>query len=131
MATADATTQTLQQLNEARKLALQNASLYAQIAVPVFPLVNANAPLELQRWGADFLSEIFSSPVLALEGKTKIALEALGLLKEYLESSAQDEWVLKSTIQAAASVYPLIFRYMYVQRSLYSSTKVPEVLTRS
>lgn len=106
---------TVRQLNDARRLALQNASLYSQIVGPVLPLVNASAPLDLQRWGSDFLSQIFSSPVLALEAKTKIALDSLALLREYLEDNAQDEWVLKSAIQAAASVYPLIFRYMYVQ----------------
>lgn len=105
---------TLGQLNDARKLALQNASLYSKIVVPVLPLIGSSKPLELQRWGADFLSEIFSTPVLALEDKTTIALEALALLKDYLDN-AQDEWVLKGAVQAAASVYPLVFRYTYVQ----------------
>lgn len=109
-----ATAETISQLNAARQLALQNAAYYTQIVHGVLPLVGGSAALELQRWGANFLAETTGTPVLGTEDKTKIALEVLPLLKEYLDADRQDEWVLKSTIQAAASVYPLIFRYMYV-----------------
>lgn len=104
----------LTQLDAARQLVLADSALYPQIVQGILPIVGANARLELRRWGAEFLAETFASPVLALQEKERLGIGVLQTLRELLEQPAQDESVAKSVIQAAASIYGLVFRSMYV-----------------
>lgn len=108
-------TEQIKQLDSARGLVLADPVLYPQIVKGILPIVGSKARLELRRWGADFLAETFASPVLAPPQKEGLALDVLQMLKDSLEISGEDTGVLKSIIQAAASIYGLIFRYMYVQ----------------
>ncbi|KAJ9668968.1 hypothetical protein H2201_000794 [Coniosporium apollinis] len=101
---------TLAQLNSARDLALKDASYYLQIVPAVLALVGPPAGLELRRWGAEFLAEAFASPSLAAERKQELSLTVLDLLKEYLDTPGEDVVVVKAVVQAAASIYPLVFR---------------------
>lgn len=103
--------QTIEQLNKARLLCLGDPSYYSKVVPGVLPIVGVQAALELRQWGADFLAEVFASPVVPTEDKQAMALQALQLLKGYLDAPAQDFAVVRSTIQALCSVYPLIFRY--------------------
>ena len=105
----------LNQLNAARQLVLGDAAFYPQIVQGILPIVGATARLELRRWGADFLAETFASPVLALQQKENLSLVVLQTLKELLEMPGDDPGVVKSVVQAAASIYGLVFRYMYVE----------------
>lgn len=102
----------LQQLDQARAFALKDAALYASILPGVLPIIGPQAAIDLRRWGADFLAETFATPSLAEEEKQKLSLVALDLLKSYLEASAQDSAVIKSSVQAATNVYPLLFRHV-------------------
>ena len=104
----------LTQLNAARQLVLQDSGLYPQIVQGILPIVGANAGLELRRWGADFLAETFASPLLIAQEKERLSIVILQTLRELLENQAEDHNVIKSVIQAAASIYALVFRYMYV-----------------
>lgn len=105
----------LNQLNAARQLVLGDSAFYPQIVQGILPIVGATARLELRRWGADFLAETFASPVLALQQKESLSLVVLQTLKELLEMPGDDSGVVKSVVQAAASIYGLVFRYMYVK----------------
>lgn len=105
----------LVQLDAARQLVLADSALYPQIVQGILPIVGANAVLELRRWGAEFLAETFASPVLGLQEKERLSIGVLQTLRELLEQPAQDNSVMKSVIQAAASIYALIFRHMYVK----------------
>lgn len=105
----------LNQLNAARQLVLGDSTFYPQIVQGILPIVGATARLELRRWGADFLAETFASPVLALQQKEPLSLVVLQTLKELLEMPGDDPGVVKSVVQAAASIYGLVFRYMYVE----------------
>lgn len=105
----------LNQLNAARQLVLGDSAFYPQIVQGILPIVGATARLELRRWGADFLAETFASPVLALQQKESLSLVVLQTLKELLEMPGDDSEVVKSVVQAAASIYGLVFRYMYVK----------------
>lgn len=100
------------QLDAARQLVLADSALYPQIVRGILPIVGANARLELRRWGADFLAETFASPVLALQEKERLGKEVLQILRELLDNPGQDDNVVKSVIQAAASIYGLIFRHI-------------------
>lgn len=104
----------LTQLDAARQLVLQDSGLYPQIVQGILPIVGANARLELRRWGADFLAETFASPLLVPQEKERLSIFILQTLKELLENQGEDNNVIKSVIQAAASIYALVFRYMYV-----------------
>lgn len=104
----------LQQLQSARSLALGDGRYYPTIVPGVLPIIgvaDAQANLEIRRWGADFLAETFASPTWSPEDKAKVALTVLETLKLYL-GTGQDRGVIKSAIQAAASVYPLVYRHV-------------------
>ncbi|OCK96924.1 uncharacterized protein K441DRAFT_656220 [Cenococcum geophilum 1.58] len=105
--------ETLSQLESARALALSDAAYYNQIVPGVLPIIGAgaNATLELRRWGADFLAETFASPTLGSEDKQRLSLQVLETLRENLET-VDDTGVVKSVVQAAASIYPLVFRHI-------------------
>ncbi|KAF2805940.1 uncharacterized protein BDZ99DRAFT_449623 [Mytilinidion resinicola] len=119
-------TTTIAQLESARNLALGDARYYNQILLGILPLISgANIPVELQRWGADFIAEAFANPVLLPGDKQTMAIEpskdaqnmtVIEALKGYLETS-QDAAVVRSVVQAAASVYPLVFRHTIVNPS--------------
>lgn len=105
----------LAQVNTARDLALSNPTYYPAILPGVLPIISGNAALDVQRWGADFLAETFAAPTWSPDEKAKNAPVVLPVLKEFVES--QDTAVLKSSIQAASCIYPLVYRHMYVPPS--------------
>ncbi|KAI9702060.1 MAG: hypothetical protein M1836_001404 [Candelina mexicana] len=102
----------LVQLAAARNLILSDAAFYPQIVHGVLPIIGAESRLELRRWGADFLAETFASPSLQEQQKQELSLQVLQTLKELLEIPAEDALVVKGVVQAAASIYPLVFRYI-------------------
>lgn len=113
---ADPVVDQVAQLNAARNLVLGDAALYPQIVNGILPIVGANARLELRRWGADFLAETFASPMLAAPQKQHLAPMVLQSIQDILALPETDTAVLSSLVQASASLYPLIFRHMYVLR---------------
>jgi len=102
----------MEKLIQARNAALQNVTLYPQVMEPILGLVTTSPTLDLQRWVANFVAEALASPSLVSEEKQKMALPLLPVLKSFLELPGEDVIILKSTIQACASLYPLIFRHM-------------------
>lgn len=111
---ANGLTEQMSQLDAARNLVLGDAAFYPQIVQGILPIIGANARLELRRWGADFLAETFASPALPTQQKGKLSLQVLQTLKDLLELPNEDTTVVRSVVQAAASLYPLVFRHMYV-----------------
>jgi len=106
--------QTLQQLESARSLALGDGSYYPTIIPGVLPIIEyspENQSVDLQRWGADFIAEAFASPTWPPDAKENVASSVLPTLKGFLEN-VEDKSVVKSVVQAAASVYPLVYRHM-------------------
>jgi|SRR5436189_5115065 symplekin len=104
----------MSQLDAARNLVLGDAAFYPQIVQGILPIIGPNARLELRRWGAEFLAETFASPALGQQAKQKLSTQILQTLKELLEMPGEDTVVVRSVIQTFASLYPLIFRQMYV-----------------
>lgn len=105
--------QTIQQLASARSLALGDGRYYSSIIPGVLPIIGYSAAqsVEIQRWGADFLAEAFASPTWPAEVKESCASSVLATLKAYLDN-VEDKSVIKSAVQAAASIYPLLYRHM-------------------
>ncbi|MCJ1434683.1 hypothetical protein MMC27_004052 [Xylographa pallens] len=105
-------TDQIAKLEAARHLVLSDSTHYAAIVPGILPIIGAQSHLEIRRWGADFLAEAFASPALSLQGKESLSVQVLQTLKELLELPNEDTGVLKSVIQAAASIYGLFFRYI-------------------
>jgi symplekin len=109
---------TIKQLNSARDIVLRDPTIYPQVVPGVLPVIGPSTTLEQRRWGADFLAETFASPVVSGEDKEKMCIGSgvLDTLRGYLnrkEDMGQDEdpAVVKSAVQCAASIYPLVFRH--------------------
>ncbi|KAI9746123.1 MAG: hypothetical protein M1818_000804 [Claussenomyces sp. TS43310] len=102
----------LKQLDDARKLVLGDANYYPQIVQGILPIIGLEARVELRRWGADFLAETFSSPSLPTSQKENLSLIILDTLKFMIENPNEDPSVMKSIVQTAASIYPLVFRWI-------------------
>ncbi|WPG97530.1 mrna cleavage and polyadenylation specificity factor complex subunit pta1 [Acrodontium crateriforme] len=108
--------QVIEQLNSAREIVLKDAAIYPQVVPGVLPVIGESAHVELRRWGAAFLAETFASPVVRAEEKQSMALGVLDTLRQYLMredkmGEIEDTAVVKSSVQCAASIYPLIFRH--------------------
>lgn len=112
--TATSAVDMISQLESARRLALNDPQVYSQVVPGILPLVGANAALEVRRWGADFIAECFASPSLPNAQKELLVADVLPTLRSFLENPAEDSAVVRSVIQAAASLYPLVFKRMYV-----------------
>ncbi len=102
----------LQQLEQARKLGLSDATYYPQIIQGILPLIGPDALVELRRWGADFLAETFASPTVPVQQKETLSLIILETLKSLIENDKEEPGVIKSVVQTAASIYPLVLRWM-------------------
>ncbi|KAI9722592.1 MAG: hypothetical protein M1812_001523 [Candelaria pacifica] len=113
-ATATSLQDQLVQLADARNLTLSDAAFYPQIVHGILPIIGPESRLELRRWGADFLAETFASPSLEEQQKQQMSLGVLQTLKELLDIPAEDALVVKGVVQAAASIYPLVFRHIIV-----------------
>lgn len=101
-----------EQLRQAREVVLNNPANYPAIVPSILPIIGQSADIELRRWGAEFLAETFASPLLPADQKQQLSLLVLDKLREFLEQPAEDVSVVKAAVQAAASIYPLLFRYM-------------------
>lgn len=93
---------------------LSDAALYPQVIQGILPIIGPQARLELRRWGAEFLAETFASPVFPSPQKESLVETVLPTLRDLLDDPAQDPAVVKSVVQTAASIYPLVFRHVYV-----------------
>ncbi|KAM0320964.1 hypothetical protein ACHAO8_000258 [Botrytis cinerea] len=102
----------IDQLNDARKLVLSDANYYTQIIQGILPIIGPSARVELRRWGADFLAETFSSPTIPSSQKETLSLVVLDTLKDMIENPNEDSAVVKSIVQTAASIYPLVVRWI-------------------
>jgi symplekin len=111
---AAAPAEMIPQLEAARRLVLGDAHIYHQIVPGILPIIGPGAPLEVRRWGADFLAETFASPALGNAQKDELGSVILPNLRGLLEIPGEDAAVVKSVVQTVASVYSLVFRKWYV-----------------
>ncbi|KAE8442674.1 hypothetical protein EG329_002972 [Mollisiaceae sp. DMI_Dod_QoI] len=104
--------QQIKQLDDARKLVLSDANYYSQIIQGILPIAAPGARVELRRWVSDFLAETFASPTISAQQKETMSLLVLDTLKSMIENPQEDAAVVKSVVQTAASVYPLVVRWI-------------------
>ncbi|TGZ80924.1 hypothetical protein EX30DRAFT_341248 [Ascodesmis nigricans] len=104
----------LQQLGQARELVMSDPTYWPQVLQGTLPIITSPV-IEFRRWGADFLAETFSSPVVTTDAKQSLALQCLDTLLRLVEEP--DAGILKSVVQCCASVYPMIFRYVCQNRN--------------
>ncbi|EHL02437.1 putative mRNA cleavage and polyadenylation specificity factor complex subunit pta1 [Glarea lozoyensis 74030] len=114
--------QQIKLLEEARRVVLNDPNYYQQIIQGILPLIDPRgkgepqrdtaSKVELQRWGAEFLAETFASPAIPPQQKETLCLTVLEALRSMLDDPNQDNAVVKSVVQTAASIYPLVFRWI-------------------
>ncbi|EJT73475.1 hypothetical protein GGTG_10313 [Gaeumannomyces tritici R3-111a-1] len=102
----------IRQLNDARKHVLLDPKVYSSIVQGVLPIIGPSSVLELRRWGSDFLAEAFATPSLPTRDKETLSLLVLETLRAMIENPKEDIYVLKSALQTAASIYPLVIRWI-------------------
>ena len=102
----------IRQLNDARKLVLGDVKYWGSVVKGILPIIGPNAPLEIRRWGADFLAEAFATPALPNSEKETMQIYVLDTLVSMIKNDNEDAQVLRSLIQTAASIYPLAMRWM-------------------
>ncbi|KUI66313.1 mRNA cleavage and polyadenylation specificity factor complex subunit pta1 [Cytospora mali] len=114
MATSDvqSVSTQLKQLNEARKAVLSDPTYYSSIMGGILPLAAPNSPPELRRWATDFIAEAFATPMLPGKDKEVMSFQVMTVLRGQLENPKEDPYVLKSAIQASASIYPYVMRWI-------------------
>ncbi|TVY53795.1 mRNA cleavage and polyadenylation specificity factor complex subunit pta1 [Lachnellula cervina] len=104
--------QQIQQLDDARKLVLGDVTYYQPIIQGILPIIGPSARVELRRWGAEFLAETFAAPRVPAQQKETLSLIVLETVKAMIENPQEDAAVVKSIVQTAASIYPLVFRWI-------------------
>ncbi|KAI1133667.1 mRNA cleavage and polyadenylation specificity factor complex subunit [Nemania abortiva] len=121
----------IRQLEGARKLVLKDVSYYPQVIQATLPIIGPSSQVEFRRWGSEFLAEAFATPAVPLSSKETLSLVVLDTLKSLVEDLKQDVLVLRSVIQAAASIYPLAMRWT-INNSYDSATweKMTAIKTR-
>ncbi|OAL35224.1 hypothetical protein AYO20_05478 [Fonsecaea nubica] len=108
--TTSSAAEMISQLEAARKLALGDPQVYNQVLPGILPIIGPSAHVEVRRWGAEYLAEAFASPSLPNAQKEQLSSDVLPTLRTMLDTPGEDPAVIKSVIQAAASLYPLVFR---------------------
>ncbi|PHH78786.1 hypothetical protein CDD80_6242 [Ophiocordyceps camponoti-rufipedis] len=104
--------QQIRQLDDARKLVLADVKYYSNVVRGILPIIGPTAPIELRKWGAEFLAEAFSTPALPNGEKETMQLYVLTTLESLAENEREDAHVLRSVIKTAASIYPLALRWI-------------------
>ncbi|KAI5466217.1 hypothetical protein BGZ63DRAFT_126322 [Mariannaea sp. PMI_226] len=102
----------IRQLNDARKLVLGDVKYYPSVVKGILPIIGPSAPIELRRWGAEFLAEAFATPALPNGEKETMQPYVLTTLESMIENDREDPQVLRSVVQTAASIYPLAMRWV-------------------
>ncbi|KAK1755192.1 mRNA cleavage and polyadenylation specificity factor complex subunit pta1 [Echria macrotheca] len=102
----------IQQLNNARKMVLENPAYYDKIVKGILPIIGPSSPIELRRWGAEFLAESLATPVLSSRDKENLTVAILDTLQLLVEGPNDDVLVFKSSVMAAASAYPIALRWI-------------------
>ncbi|KAH9887862.1 hypothetical protein F4778DRAFT_797338 [Xylariomycetidae sp. FL2044] len=102
----------IRQLEGARGLVRGDPTYYPQVIQAALSIVGPGTAVQFRRWGADFIAEAFATPALPIAQKETLSLLVLETLKSFVEDVNQDVLVLRSVIQAAASIYPLALRWM-------------------
>ena len=106
------TAEQLKQLQQARAVVLKDPAYWSSVVAGILPICGPQNDVELRRWGADFIAEAVATPAVPLSAREDVCMKTLSTLRMLLEEQGLDAVVLRSAILAAASVYPLVVRWM-------------------
>ena len=101
----------IRQFNDARNLLLEEPKYYTTVIQGILPNIGPAAPLELRRWGAEFLAEALGTPAVPSGEKETMQLHVLDQLRTMLDNRGEDAKVVVGLVQAFASIYPLALRW--------------------
>lgn len=111
MASSLSVPEQIRQLNDARKLVLGDVKYYPSVVKGILPIIGPAAPIELRRWGTEFLAETFATPALPNGEKETMQPYVLTTLESLADNEREDAQVLRGVMQTAASIYPLAVRW--------------------
>lgn len=118
----------LPQLEELRKACLSDSAQYVAVVPGIVPILQSAAAIDVRRWGADFLAEAFATPILPGHQKEQLISDTvMALLRAMLESPTEDMAVVRSAVQACSSIYPYVFRRVYVVNTTELSLSLAHV----
>ncbi|KAK9325095.1 hypothetical protein V1517DRAFT_315366 [Lipomyces orientalis] len=106
--------QQIDQLNQAKQLVLQDASIYPQVIRGILPIAQKPEP-RLRSWCAAFLADGFASAEVNAGERQVLAVACLHTIEILFEET--DLHVVKNLIQCSASIYPLIFKHICANKS--------------
>ncbi|KAK9461347.1 uncharacterized protein V1516DRAFT_675702 [Lipomyces oligophaga] len=106
--------QQIEQLNQAKQLVVNDASLYPQIIKGILPIA-VKPDRRLRRWCAEFLESGFESQQLKLNEREALAVVCLDTIKLLLEDN--DPILRRHIIHCSSLIYPLVFKHMCSNKS--------------
>ena len=107
----------LPKLEQVRQACLADSSQYIQVVPGIVPILQGAQAVDVRRWGADFVAEAFATPAISIQQKEQLISDGvMALLRGMLETPNEDTAVVKSAVQASASIYPYVFRRVYVEQ---------------
>lgn len=105
----------LPRLEQVRRVCLEDPNQYSSVVTGVVPILQGQHAVEVRRWGAEFIAEVFATPALPGQQKEQMISDmVMALLRRMLDTPNEDTTVVKTAIQACASIYPYMFRKVYV-----------------
>lgn len=112
---AQSTADMLTKLEQVRQACLADSNQYLQVVPGIVPILQTAQAVEVRRWGSQFVAEAFATPSLSGHQKEQLISDGvMALLRGFLESPNEDTSVIQSAVQACASIYPCVFRKVYV-----------------
>ena len=118
-------------LEQVRQACLADPAQYASVVPGIVPILQSAQDVEVRRWGADFMAEAFATPALHTQQKEQLISDTvMALLRGMLETPNEDMAVVKSAIQACASIYPCVFRRVYVEL-FYASRNLSDIVLQN
>ncbi|KAK5087909.1 hypothetical protein LTR05_002124 [Lithohypha guttulata] len=109
----------LPRLEQVRRVCLEDPNQYSSVVTGVVPILQGQHAVEVRRWGAEFIAEVFATPALPGQQKEQMISDmVMTLLRRMLDTPNEDTTVVKTAIQACASIYPYMFRKVIAQPDL-------------
>lgn len=105
----------LVKLEQVRQACLADSNQFLQVVPGIVPILATAQAVEVRRWGSQFIAEAFATPSLNPQQKEQLISDSvMALLRGFLETPNEDTTVIQSAVQACASIYPCVFRKVYV-----------------
>lgn len=111
---ADGGSKLIENLQNARRIVLHDPRHYPTIVTAIQRCFQDKSNISARVWMANLLAESFGAPTWSQEQKEPQALAMLEILEGMVSEKDTNTEMVKSGIQIAASIYRIVFNYMWV-----------------